>query len=140
LFGAVARWPTLAIQTARSSAIVALASAAVLLIGLALLLFPSLRRPELLFSAAVALAAAGIIWPDTAIIVGQAGAVGLAILAVLAMWNYFSAARQRRDVRPVAAAASKLLPAPSTHSSGSRREISSRLGTTHGAPLMEARP
>jgi hypothetical protein len=140
LFGTVARWPSLAVQTARSSAIVALASAAVLLVGLSLLFVPALRRPELLFSAAVALAAAAVIWPDTAIIVGQAGALGMAILVMLTIWNYLSAAQQRRDVRSVVASGSKLLPATSAHSSGSRREINSRLGTTHGPPLMEARP
>jgi hypothetical protein len=140
LFGAVARWPTLAIQTARSSAIVALASATVLLVGLALFFIPALRRAELLFSAAVALAAGGVIWPDTAIIVGQAGALGMAILALLAMWNYVSAARSSRSIRPVTPSASKSLSAPSTHTTGSRREINSRLGTTHGAPLVEARP
>jgi hypothetical protein len=140
LFGAVARWPTLTVQTARSSAVVGLASAIILLVGLAFLYVPALRRPEILFAASLVLAASAIIWPDTAIIVGQASALGVAIVALLAIWNFLAQTRSRRDIRPVTASASKSLSAPSTHSSGSRREISPRLGTTHGAPLMEARP
>jgi hypothetical protein len=140
LFGTVARWPILAVQTARSSAIVGLASASVLLIGLALLYIPALRRPDFLLCAAILLAAGGVVWPDTAIIVGQAGVLGLAILALLGIWNYLSIAAPRRETRTVPASASKSLSASAAQSSVSRRDVGSRLGTTHGAPLVEVRP
>jgi hypothetical protein len=140
LFGAVARWPTLSVQTARSSVIVGLASAAVLLIGLGILYLPQLRRPEFLFAFAVGLAAASILWPDAAVLAGQAGALGLAILTLLSIWNYLTTTRPIGDIRPATTTASQSLPTSPTQSSGSRRERSSRLGTTHGAPLMEARP
>jgi len=140
LFGAIARWPSLNVRIARSSVVVALTSAIVLLAGVTLLNIPLLRRPEILLLAGVVLSAGAVVWPDTAILVGQAGALGLAILALLAIWNYLATGRIKREIRSAPTSASKQTTAPSTHSSPSRREISSRLGTTHGGPLMEARP
>jgi len=119
---------------------VGLASAGIMIIGLSLIHFKVLRRPEIALVVAIVLAAASLIWPDAAILAIQAGSLGAAICFGIGLWNWISAARQNRHVRPRSAPASKLSSAPSTHSSGLRREMSSRIGTTHHVPLVEARP
>jgi hypothetical protein len=140
LFGAVARWPTFRFAVARTSMIVGFASAAIMLIGLSLIYVDALRRPEIYLVLAVALGGICLVWPDTAILVTQAGSLGLALCVGIALWNFVTAVRPNRSVWQTSVPTSKSLPAPSSNSGGSRRDLSSRISTTRHAPLIEARP
>lgn len=65
-------------------------SGAVLVAGLLLLYFPSLRHPGLWLVAAVALATAGLLYPDLALLAAQAAVLGVALvpLARLMRWVF----------------------------------------------------
>lgn len=139
LFGAIGRWPTLPIQVASRKILVSIASSCVLTLGLLLLHLRWLRRPSALFVAAVLLTGTALVWPEVAILIGQAGVWGLGIGVAIACWNWLTTRKPIREIRPAVAPPMKSS-APSTHSGGSRRELSSRVGTTQRAPLMEARP
>ena len=140
LFGSVARWPVLGVDVAERRFIVAIASAAVLLLGMLLLNIAKLRNPSILFVLAVLLAGTAMIWPDAAILVGEGSLLGLAIGAIVIVWNWLIRGVATTEVRPAQTSLVKPVHSPSTHSGAVRLERSSRLGTTHRTPLMEARP
>lgn len=60
----------------------------VLVIGLMLLHVRALRRPSVLLVLAVVLAAAGLSWPASALVVAQVAAVALLVLAAAAAWQW----------------------------------------------------
>lgn len=60
----------------------------VLLVGLALLNVRALRRPSVLLALGVALAAAGLSWPTSALLLAQVAAVALLVLLLSALWQW----------------------------------------------------
>src|SRR5690606_513480 len=83
LFSASEPVDRLRFVAAPRSWIVAAASGALLLVGLLLLYVPAIRRPGVLLTAAVGLAATAMLYPHTAVVLAQAAALGL-LLAVVA--------------------------------------------------------
>jgi hypothetical protein len=61
------------------------ASAVLLGVGLALIYFPRLRNPAAIFALGVLVLAGTLVNPETAIVVAQAGTVGVALLALAAL-------------------------------------------------------
>ena len=99
LFSAIGNVKEASVQTAGRTWLVLWASGGVLAIGLLLIYIPRIRHPATLFAAGVALAAAGWIAPEPALILAQAAAAGLA-LAILA-WLLKHAANQGTVIRQV---------------------------------------
>jgi len=75
-------------------------SAAALLIGLTLIYMPALRHPAVLLMGGVAVLALGSIYPESAILLSQAAALGivLVLLARLLQWNLSRRGRRRQVV------------------------------------------
>ncbi len=140
LFGSLARWPALSITAASRLVIVSIASFCVLAIGLLLLNLAPLRSPLVLFVAAVALAAPAIVWPEAAILIAEGSLLGIVIGTVIVFWNWAIRKTTVPDARRAAATPTKPGTSPSTHTGVKLLESGSRWGTTHRAPLVEARP
>ena len=83
-----------AVHTASRSWIVLLASGAALAAGLVLIYLPGSRRPAALWTAAVALAVLGLLYPEPAWLAAQAAGLGL-LLALAAALLARGAARRR---------------------------------------------
>lgn len=73
------------LRTVGRSTLVLAASGLALLVGLLLIYLPALRHPAGLLAAAVLLAALGILYPEIAILGGQAAGVGLVLALSAAM-------------------------------------------------------
>ena len=91
--------------TASRSWIVLLASGAAPAAGLVLIYLPGSRRPAALWTAAVALAALGVLYPEPAWLAAQAAGLGL-LLALAAALLARGAARRRpvRELSEISAA------------------------------------
>ena len=80
--------------------IVGLASAGIILIGLSLVFVAALRRPEIYLGVAVALGGVCLVWPDPAILVAQAGSLGLVLCLGIGLWNFVTVVRPDRGIWP----------------------------------------
>ena len=60
----------------------------VLVVGLLLLNVSALRRPSVLLALAVVLAAAGLSWPTSALLLAQGAAVALLVVLLSALWQW----------------------------------------------------
>jgi hypothetical protein len=140
LFGSLAQWPTLSITAASRLVIVSIASFCVLAIGLLLLNLAWLRSPLVLFIAAIALVASAVVWPEAAILISQGSLLGIVIGTALLFWNWVIRKTNVPDSRRAALTSTKSGTSPSTHTGAKLLESGSRWGTTHRAPLVEARP
>jgi hypothetical protein len=85
LFSTVGQVQPLKLWWAPRSALVFGASALLLAVGLALIYFPRLRHPAAVFALGILVFAGTLVNPDAAIVVAQAGAVGVALLALAAL-------------------------------------------------------
>ncbi len=144
LFGTLGRAATMQIWTIHRRTLMAAASGGVLLLGLALLHWPALRRPSAVLALAVVLAGAALAAPDTAILVGQAAVLGLLVAAGAWAWNWLRFGRapwpahfergRSHDSRPREAISTQP-PAP-------RPEIGRQVGqpALSSTAGMEARP
>jgi len=104
LFGTLSRWPVLeAVVVARRLLVVA-ASSGVLVVGLLLIHLPALRRPAPLWVGAVAIFAGSLVAPETALVVAQAGWLGMVVVLVAAVMAWLAAPPQVR-MQPGAMAA-----------------------------------
>ena len=114
-------------------------SGAVLGLGCLLLYVPVLRHSAFLLVAAVALGSLGLLYPDAALLAGQAAAVGLALvpLARLLQWIV-----SRRRLKQVAARTTTFVVPESQAGVVPVRpsEGSSRVGTTPHYPVAAAEP
>jgi hypothetical protein len=70
------------------SAILWTIGGAVLLVGLTLLNVRATRRPSVLLALAVILAAAGLSWPTSALLLAQGAAVALLVVLLSALWQW----------------------------------------------------
>jgi hypothetical protein len=61
---------------------------AVLVLGLMFLNVRAVRRPSIVLVLAVALAAAGLSWPTSALVLAQGAAVALLVIALAALWQW----------------------------------------------------
>jgi hypothetical protein len=82
LFSTIGAPDALRVHTLGRSRLVLLASLAVLACGLALIYLPALRHPAALLVAAVAIAAAGLIDPESGVLIAQAASLGLLLVLV----------------------------------------------------------
>lgn len=82
VFSAIGPLPPLELQTARRSWIVLVASTAVLVVGLAWIYVPALRRGDVLLALAVLLASAAAVYPEPAVVLLQGASVGLGLVLV----------------------------------------------------------
>ncbi len=85
LFSSVGAIEPLALYTTSRARLVLLASLPLLVVGLVLIYFPAARHPAALFVLAVLVAAASLIAPQSALLLGQASALGLALVVVAAL-------------------------------------------------------
>ncbi len=88
-----------AVFVARRWVILFAASLSSLLVGLALVYIPSIRRPRTLIAAATVLFLATIVWPEPALLIAQAAALGFALL-VLALVLQRIVGRRLRPAPP----------------------------------------
>ena len=93
LFGTVGRAANLAAWTIQRRLLLALASGAALVLGLAILYWPVLRQPGALLVLSVALASLGLAEPDLAILVAQGALLGLLVLAGAGLWSWLYGGR-----------------------------------------------
>lgn len=141
LFGAVSRAANLEAWTIHRRLLLALASGGVLLMGLAMLYWPLLRRPGALLVVAVTLAGLALAAPDLAILAGQGAVLGLLVLAGAAAWGWLSDGRAPWPA-PVAASIltrsteARLRESPSTQPPVVRAEHISQITTA--APTAES--
>lgn len=84
--------------TVRLSQLVLGASGTLLVIGLLLIYIPRLRHPAVALAAACCLAAAVLLMPDFALILGEAATIGV-VLVFLAMWLERAVAHRRSSGR-----------------------------------------
>jgi hypothetical protein len=84
--GSVSRFEA---RTGMRHLILAVCSGSVLVVGLVLIYVPALRSPSALLVGCVALAAFSVLYPTTALIVAQAGGLGLILVAFarLLLWT-----------------------------------------------------
>ncbi|MCA9223915.1 MAG: hypothetical protein KDA71_26575 [Planctomycetales bacterium] len=121
------------VLTAERSWLLLLAGGLALIVGLSLITFASLRRPTVLFAAAVVIVGLAFQAPELAAFVAQAAVVGLA-LVLLARWLDWALGR-RYDRRAIVRASS-IMPSgesKTTELQYRRMEGSSR-GTTQSVP------
>lgn len=97
LFSSVGSAAPLEVYTISRTRLVLFASLPLLIAGLLLIYLPAARHPGVLFALAVVIAAAALIDPDRALLLGQASTLGLVLAAC-------SALLARASARPVAAA------------------------------------
>ena len=128
LFGGMGCKPTFEVLAIHRRLLLALASGAVLAVGLALLQWSWLRRPAAVLVLATVLAAMALAAPDAALLVGQAAVLGLLVLAGAVAWNWSSFGP---SARPMPAASSVVSRA---NDSRPRESIS----TQPPAPRLEA--
>jgi hypothetical protein len=98
LFSTVGAAEPLEIYTLSRTRLVLLASLPLLVCGLLLIYWPAARHPATLLLAAVAVAAAGLIDPEAALLLGQGASLGL----VLAILGFLLARVSTRPAQPVA--------------------------------------
>lgn len=94
VFGALAPVATLEVYTASRTALVLMASGAVLAASLLLLYVPAVRRPSALLAGGLCLAAIGLVFPEPILIVAQASAVGLILSVVATVLRRFMLTRR----------------------------------------------
>jgi hypothetical protein len=99
LFGTLSRWPVLKAVVVPRRLLVVGASSVILVLGLLLIHVPALRRPGLLWTGAVAILAGSLVAPETALVVAQAGWLGMIVLLAAAAMAWLAAPPQPR-VRP----------------------------------------
>lgn len=104
LFGTLSRWPVLEVVVVPRRLLVVVVCSVVLAVGLLLIHVPALRRPGLLWVGAVAILAGSLVAPETALVVAQAGWLGLAVVLMAAALAWLAAPPQPR-ARPAAMAA-----------------------------------
>ncbi len=127
------------LYTANRSWIVLLASGAALAAGLLLIYLPGSRRPAALWTAAVALAALGVLYPEPAWLAAQAAGLGL-LLALAAALLARGAARRGARREPSEIAAARLdsgltpLPIPSRTLAASGSTSTQNLAVAAPAP------
>jgi hypothetical protein len=85
LFSTIVSVPPLKLWWVPRSALVFVASAALLGVGLALIYFPRLRHPAAIFAVGVLVLTGTLVNPDTAVVIAQAGALGVALIALAAV-------------------------------------------------------
>lgn len=127
------------IVTAKRHVILLALSGCTLAVGLLLIRFSALRHPAMVFSAGVVLLAAGMIYPDPAILAAQAGACGL-VLLLLARLLEWAMVRRRQ---PLAVARAAAYPGPESKTGESLRrpgESSARAGATPAIPVTATEP
>jgi hypothetical protein len=88
LFGSVGKLPVLDFWLAARRLLLFTASGLALVVGLALIHVPSIRRPEGLLFLAVGLAALAWGFPQAAMLLAQGATVGLAVVALFAAWRW----------------------------------------------------
>jgi hypothetical protein len=108
-FGPVDR---LSARTGMRHLILAVCSGLVLVVGLVLIYVPLLRRPPVLLTGAVALAAAGAQYPSSALVFVQAGGLGLMLVALARVLLWVVA--RKHPLRPLVHGRS--YPGPDTRS------------------------
>ena len=127
LFSSMGSAPPLVLISAERKAVLLLASGSVLVMSLLLLYFPVLRHPAVLVLASVALGAVGLLYPDPAILIGQAAVVGIAMIPFSRAIRWVVA---RRAVQGATSRATVVGKADSKVEPGTRiGEGSSRTGT-----------
>jgi hypothetical protein len=85
LYSAVGTLEPLRLYRVGRAQLVLFASLPLLVVGLALIYFPAARHPAVLFAVAVVVAAVAFLAPRSALLLAQAGLLGL-LLAGLAAW------------------------------------------------------
>jgi hypothetical protein len=115
VFSTLGSVATLHVRTASRSWLVLWTSGGVLLVGLLLVYVRIVRRPGVVFAAAMSLAVLAALYPDASLVVAQAAAVGL-VLAVGAGYLQRELSRRRRRAVFVRTGGSSILEPPSTQS------------------------
>ena len=92
---AVGPLSALDVRMASRTVLVAVTAGSVLLIGLAILTFPIVRRPALLFIGAVLLMAVAILYPDLAVVLAKLATVGACLVLLAVILERYLHARRR---------------------------------------------
>ncbi len=87
LFSTLGPPPAVRMMTVDRTWLVVAASGMAFLLGGLMLKVPALRRREVLFAAAVLLAALGLIWPEPFVLVAQAGSLGVVAAVAVLAWK-----------------------------------------------------
>jgi hypothetical protein len=147
LIGSLGQWPAVHAWIGYRPFVVSVASGMLLVAGLSLIHIPRLRSLSVGFPAAVGIAAATLIAPHAAIVIAQAGLLGLATVLAAALFSWLAARPLFPSVPPMASASrsreSSIARLAGSHAkrSGSRAEQSSRLSATAAAAgAMEPQP
>ena len=96
LFGTLSRWPELKAVVVPRRLLVVVTCSVVLAAGLLLIHVPALRRPGLLWAAAIAILAGSLVAPETAQVVAQAGWLGMVVVLAAAALAWLAAPPQPR--------------------------------------------
>lgn len=131
---------SLDLQLARRSVVVLAASGLVLLVSLAGVYLPAVRRPAVLIAATLAVAAAAAIYPQAALLLAEAAALGI-LLAVLALGLKYWLATRRTPTRVIRSGPSSILERGSTRTQPHYRgSVMGSLSTTSAAKLSVPLP
>jgi hypothetical protein len=93
LFSSLGRITQVDVWVANQRLLLLVGSGLVLACGLAWLHLRALRRAEALLSAALVLGALLLAWPDAAVLLSQAGAVGLMVALLAASWFWLTSGK-----------------------------------------------
>jgi hypothetical protein len=141
LFGTLGRWPTLHMTGAHRRLVVAVASGAMLVVGLLIVHIPRLRSPGLLLAVGVMIIGGAVAAPELARVAAQGALLGVLITAGAAAFAWLSFGRAILPAPQVKTAASGQRERSSSHPAVERPDRSSRVTTTATrTPLMETRP
>jgi hypothetical protein len=123
---------SLDIYTASRASLVLFAAGGVLILGLALLYFRALRRPDLLFVLGIAVAAAAVIFPEPALVLTQISALGAGLVAMAVVLDRYLKSRRGVSIT-VRTGSSSIVDLGSTKTHGRQAAALASAGAT---PLL----
>jgi hypothetical protein len=85
---------SLDIYTASRASLVLFAAGGALIVGLSLLYFRALRRPDLLFALGIVLIAGAVLFPEPALLVAQASALGAGLVGMAVLLDRYIKSRR----------------------------------------------
>ncbi len=142
LFGALGQWPTLDVMAAQRWLIVALASTAVLALGLLLIHVPRMRSADVMLAVAVVIGAGALAAPQAALVLAQGALLGLAVAVAAVSVAWITAGRGRFGAPAASSAPARPRESSLARTTAPRTDRSSRISATAPAAThaVEARP